>query len=281
MSDFDLRRSEPPGISTSISASVSERPETTTVLGFLVSATLHAGILFLLAGFSARPVLHAPASPIDVTFVEAENHSDRPQPQAATLQADAATATAIPASASGPVTLASPTQAIPDAAALPEPQPAVATQPAAATHRLSPKSIQSKPAEEKPAETRPTESKPAQAKPQRVAKSSPSPSEAAVKTPPEQVKSEYAGLIQTIIARNRIYPQEAQAARLEGSVVVHFLLTPKGKIKNLSIVQSSGHDILDLAAKETIRRSSPFPPVPAAFGTGGIDMRLNMNYKLN
>lgn len=263
MSDFDLRRSDQPGIS--------EDPTTTTRWGFLVSTTLHAGILLLLTGFGAPVVLHAPESPVDVTFVAPENTSHGSQQPVATSKAEDAAAAAIPSPADEPVAQASRPQAIPDAVALPAQQPVTVKQPAAATHRPPPESMTAKP----------MEAKPAQARLSHVAQSSPPPSDAVAKTPPEQVKNEYAGLIQTLIVRNRIYPAEAQRARMEGTVAIRFLLMADGKVKKLAIAQGSGHDILDRAAKETIRRSSPFPPIPAAFKTDRIDMTLNLNYKLD
>ncbi len=50
---------------------------------------------------------------------------------------------------------------------------------------------------------------------------------------------------------------------LRGKVTVAFIILEDGRARNVRIVESSGHDVLDRTVLETIRRCQPFPRPPA------------------
>ena len=58
---------------------------------------------------------------------------------------------------------------------------------------------------------------------------------------------------------NRDYPIEAQQLGLAGEVRLMVVLGRNGKIMALQLLESSGYDILDEAAKISVRRAAPFP----------------------
>lgn len=72
----------------------------------------------------------------------------------------------------------------------------------------------------------------------------------------------FAGIRDTI-QRGIVYPPNARREGMEGKVVVAFRLLPDGSVRNIRIVQSSGHYPLDQGAMEGVRNASPFPPPPA------------------
>lgn len=57
---------------------------------------------------------------------------------------------------------------------------------------------------------------------------------------------------------NQHYPAEAKQRRLFGEVRLMVVLNSKGGIRALHLLQSSGYDILDEAAKNSVRRAAPF-----------------------
>ncbi len=67
--------------------------------------------------------------------------------------------------------------------------------------------------------------------------------------------------IRAAIERAKSYPPLARKRGLEGTVTAEFTISAKGYPENIRIVRSSGHEILDSAAKKTILRASPFPSV--------------------
>lgn len=60
--------------------------------------------------------------------------------------------------------------------------------------------------------------------------------------------------------KNIRYPQIARRMSWEGKATIFFVICEDGKIKNIEVVKSSGFEVLDKNAIETIKRTSPFPP---------------------
>jgi TonB family protein len=75
------------------------------------------------------------------------------------------------------------------------------------------------------------------------------------------------------IARAKRYPLQARRNQVEGSCGVSFEINPDGSSKNLELLQSSGHSILDEEALSTIQRASPFPYYPGP-------IKLSLKYSL-
>ena len=57
---------------------------------------------------------------------------------------------------------------------------------------------------------------------------------------------------------NRYYPEEAKQRRLAGDVRLMVILNSQGGIRAIRLLESSGHPVLDEAAKASVRRSMPF-----------------------
>lgn len=57
---------------------------------------------------------------------------------------------------------------------------------------------------------------------------------------------------------NRYYPDEAKRLNLSGEVRLMVILNAQGGIRAIRLIESSGHAILDEAAKASVRRGAPF-----------------------
>lgn len=68
-------------------------------------------------------------------------------------------------------------------------------------------------------------------------------------------------LIRTAIEKSVRYPVRARERGIEGTVIAEFGIDDRGLPRNLRILQSSGWDVLDSAALDTVVRASPFPVV--------------------
>lgn len=77
--------------------------------------------------------------------------------------------------------------------------------------------------------------------------------------------------VRTKIANAKTYPLIAREREHEGKTLLAFKLGKDGLVYDLSIVNSSGHKILDEAAIQAIRDAAPYPHIPD---------ELNMNYAL-
>jgi protein TonB len=73
----------------------------------------------------------------------------------------------------------------------------------------------------------------------------------------------YQDVLLAYITRFRAYPDAARPARLIGRVLVRFAMSREGKVLDVWVDQSSGQSILDDAAKSTVLRAQPLPPIPA------------------
>ncbi|MBT5700330.1 MAG: energy transducer TonB [Gammaproteobacteria bacterium] len=61
---------------------------------------------------------------------------------------------------------------------------------------------------------------------------------------------------------NLNYPQEARKKKLYGSLRLVVAILPDGSLKEVEILESSGHTVLDDAAVRIVRLSAPYAPFP-------------------
>ncbi len=64
---------------------------------------------------------------------------------------------------------------------------------------------------------------------------------------------------------NKHYPTEARVKQLHGDVQLMVILMPNGHIRAIRLLKSSGHAVLDEAAKDSVRQAAPF---------GGFDSKM-------
>ncbi len=81
--------------------------------------------------------------------------------------------------------------------------------------------------------------------------------------------SDVVNTIRAAIERAKNYPPLARKRGIEGTATTEFVINEKGYPEDVRIVHSSGSDILDAAAKNTVLRASPYPPV-----RGGIEVPI-------
>lgn len=79
------------------------------------------------------------------------------------------------------------------------------------------------------------------------------------------------------IERLKRYPQHALENKWEGRVVVRAVIWDNGSLTDLSIVESSGYDVLDRASLELVKRISPVP-LKQELGAPHVTLRIPINY---
>jgi periplasmic protein TonB len=75
------------------------------------------------------------------------------------------------------------------------------------------------------------------------------------------VKAHFAGIRSSIISKLS-YPQLARRKGWAGTVKVSFVVNEDGGVNNVKVLATSGFEVLDNNAIETIRRCSPYPKPP-------------------
>lgn len=76
------------------------------------------------------------------------------------------------------------------------------------------------------------------------------------------------------------YPATARLQRLEGRVVVRIVIQEDGHISSATIAKSSGHDVLDQVALETVRQASPIT-LSRPLEKPSVTMQIPLGYYLD
>jgi protein TonB len=74
---------------------------------------------------------------------------------------------------------------------------------------------------------------------------------------------EHFAYIRDKILRNIRYPAKARRLGWQGRVLLSFVITLDGSIKETRVLQGSGFEVLDKNALETVKETAPFPKPPA------------------
>jgi protein TonB len=64
------------------------------------------------------------------------------------------------------------------------------------------------------------------------------------------------------ILKNVSYPDAARRMGWQGKVVLSFIITANGYVRDFNVIQSSGFKMLDNKAIETVKETAPFPKPP-------------------
>jgi TonB family protein len=92
---------------------------------------------------------------------------------------------------------------------------------------------------------------------------------------------EFLELIRQKIENAKMYPHWAREAGYEGIAKIRFAILSDGKLGEVSIIDSSGYDILDNAAIAAIEKAAPFPPLPESLNRDILRIELPIVFKLN
>ena len=91
----------------------------------------------------------------------------------------------------------------------------------------------------------------------------------------------YEKSLSDLIRRHEKYPDRARRQGWEGTAVVGLALAPDGKVMEISILESSGREVLDDAALDMVRRASPLPRAPEGLRGKERLVRVPIVFKLH
>jgi TonB family protein len=92
---------------------------------------------------------------------------------------------------------------------------------------------------------------------------------------------EFLEAIRRKIENAKMYPHWAREAGYEGITKIRFAILSNGQLGEISIVGSSGYDILDNAAIAAIEKAAPFPALPGSLNRDILKVELPIVFKLN
>lgn len=96
-----------------------------------------------------------------------------------------------------------------------------------------------------------------------------------------QARQDYIAHLLAQLNRFKQYPPAARKARIQGVVLLHFVMNANGQVLEADIAKSSGRPILDQEALALIRRAEPLPPLPADYPTRTLDAVVPVEFSLN
>uniref|UniRef100_Q07KY3 TonB family protein n=1 Tax=Rhodopseudomonas palustris (strain BisA53) TaxID=316055 RepID=Q07KY3_RHOP5 len=96
-----------------------------------------------------------------------------------------------------------------------------------------------------------------------------------VNGPPNVAAIKFQQALLQHVARYQRYPSTGVGRRLEGKVDAQFSMARDGTVLGAWVKTSSGQQLLDKEALDTIRRAQPLPPIPP-----GLPDRLNIHVQL-
>ena len=99
--------------------------------------------------------------------------------------------------------------------------------------------------------------------------------------PQEEAMLRYQDMIRQRIEAHRRYPRWAKQQGFEGTACLSFIVLANGQAKNIRIIRPSGFTILDNEAVSTVRRASPFPPIPEKLNRSQLDIEVAITFILN
>jgi protein TonB len=168
----------------------------------------------------------------------------------------------------------------PPATAVEKPTP---TEPAAVTHSSEPAPAAPSPARPDAIESPPIQSAPAATDSPAPAVQEQAPVVARSVTPNPAKKADYGWLAESLhrrIVELRHYPSTARLNGWEGKVVLRVQIRQDGNLESVSVVKSSGHETLDNAAMEAVRRATPLQ-LKHELTSPMVVVQVPINYSLN
>ncbi len=96
----------------------------------------------------------------------------------------------------------------------------------------------------------------------------------------EEAMLRYRDMVKQRIEEVRRYPSWAKKHRVEGDVCIKFAILSNGLSQDVEIIHSSGSKILDEEAVDTIKRASPFPPIPEEIDSSLVRMEVSIVFTL-
>ncbi|GAB3678212.1 energy transducer TonB [Salinisphaera aquimarina] len=96
----------------------------------------------------------------------------------------------------------------------------------------------------------------------------------------EQATDDYIVRLRAWLSRHKQYPMAARNDEVEGTVRLYLVIDANGNIINTRILDGSGSDMLDEAARQMVARSQPLPRMPASMRRNRLELVVPVVFSL-
>jgi protein TonB len=90
----------------------------------------------------------------------------------------------------------------------------------------------------------------------------------------------YLEMVRLKIEQHKSYPEMAKTGHIEGRVVIRFVITAEGDVRQLHVAKSSNQKVLDAAALRAVKDAAPFPKPPKHLYEGEIPLEITIVFEL-
>lgn len=98
--------------------------------------------------------------------------------------------------------------------------------------------------------------------------------------PDEEAMLDFHNMIKQKIEEARRYPLWAKKKEIQGVTRISFTVLPDGTCRDIKVAGSSGSEILDQEALETLKRAQPFPSVPEKISSSPLSLEVGIVFSL-
>lgn len=76
------------------------------------------------------------------------------------------------------------------------------------------------------------------------------------------------------------YPYDAAIQGIQGELTIDIVIARSGKVESVELIRGSGHKILDDEAIRSVRKASPFDPIPREYRIPNLQIRGRFVYAI-
>ena len=98
--------------------------------------------------------------------------------------------------------------------------------------------------------------------------------------PDKEAMLDFHNMVKQRIEETRRYPLWAKKKGIQGITRIVFTVMPDGTCRDMKIAGSSGSEILDHEALETLKRAAPFPSVPKKISVSPVSLEVGIVFSL-
>ena len=92
--------------------------------------------------------------------------------------------------------------------------------------------------------------------------------------------ADYAAQLQAWLERHKEYPRRARQRRQEGVALLYFAIDRSGRVLQVRLQQTTGHDLLDREVLAMVRRAEPLPPMPESMAQQQLELIIPVEFFL-
>lgn len=92
--------------------------------------------------------------------------------------------------------------------------------------------------------------------------------------------ADYMSVLQAWLEKHKEYPRAARLRRVEGTVLLYFVVGADGEVYVDRIEKTSGHRLLDEEAIAMIQRAKPLPPIPESMKRDRLEVLVPIQFFL-